>query len=70
MSKIKCADQSNDCVDYGGYFKIYLSKTFKKHYGRKGIERKPWCLNCLFRFLEGGMAEWDPDFLIKIKRIS
>jgi hypothetical protein len=68
--KYECIDCNNPKGDYNGHFKIKLSRAFKKEYGRKGMDRKPYCLNCIYDMLSGSHMSFYPDYIKSFKRID
>lgn len=64
MECIECGEQ-RDLL-----YKIFLSKQFKKEYGRKGMDRGPFCLACLTDYLDGSKGGFYPEYIIKIKLIN
>lgn len=64
-----------ECIDCGEkegflHYKIFLSKQFKKEYGRKGVDCGPFCLACLTDYLDGSKMGFYQEYIIKIKLIK
>ena len=66
----KCQQCEGENEDWYGHFKIKFSKSFKKEYGKKGMPKAPYCLNCIYDFLSGGLMSMYPEYIKSFKRIN